>query len=296
VNVTNITNVYNRTVIVNNHTHVAFNGGRGGVAARPTAQQQAWARESHRGPIAAQMQHQQAASQNRALFARENHGRPPVAATARPGDFRGHGVVAAKATGGTYHAPAMSPRQARVSAPVGNRSSENRASQNQAANRPSGNRSSSRGSNSNYRPANSPNRSNTSDRPPSANRSMNNSPTSNNRTSSNRPLDNRSAKPFSLPPSSRASNPPRQNSAPRSQNTHPSSAQAARPSHESHAQSAPRPTYQPRQSAPRPTPQARQSAPRPAPQPREGAAKSSPSSPRAQNAPPRRPPDERKQR
>ena len=81
VNVTNVTNVYNKTVVVNNHTHVAYNGGQGGVAARPTSQQQAWAHESHRGPIAAQLQHQQAASQNRALLARENHGRPPVAAT-----------------------------------------------------------------------------------------------------------------------------------------------------------------------------------------------------------------------
>lgn len=31
VNVTNITNVYNKTVVVNNNTHVSYNGGRGGV-------------------------------------------------------------------------------------------------------------------------------------------------------------------------------------------------------------------------------------------------------------------------
>ncbi|MGA9788557.1 MAG: YXWGXW repeat-containing protein [Candidatus Sulfotelmatobacter sp.] len=38
VNTTMITNVYvNKTVIVNNTSHVAFNGGRGGVDARPTA-------------------------------------------------------------------------------------------------------------------------------------------------------------------------------------------------------------------------------------------------------------------
>jgi hypothetical protein len=294
VNVTNITNVYNKTVIVNNHTHVAYNGGQGGVAARPTPQQQAWAHESHRGPIAAQMQHQQAASQNRALFARENHGRPAVAATARPGDFRGRGVVAAKAAGGAYHAPAMSPKQARASAPAGNRPAENRSSGNQAANRPSGNRSASRGSNSNYRPANSPNRSNAADHPVSANRATNNN--MNKRASSNRPPENRSTKTFSPPPSSHASNRPRQESAPHAQNTRPFGGQAARPSYQSHAQSAPRPPYQARQTAPRPAPQARQSAPRPAPQPRERAAKPSPSSPRAQNAPPRRPAEERKQR
>jgi len=84
VNVTNITNVYNKTVIVNNNTHVAYNGGQGGVAARPTPQQAAYAHESHRGPVSTQLQHEHAASQNRALFARENHGRPSVAATARP--------------------------------------------------------------------------------------------------------------------------------------------------------------------------------------------------------------------
>jgi hypothetical protein len=38
VNSTSITNVYvNREVIVNNESHVAFNGGTGGVSARPTA-------------------------------------------------------------------------------------------------------------------------------------------------------------------------------------------------------------------------------------------------------------------
>src|SRR5271154_885749 len=37
VDTVHITNVYvNRTVIVNNESHVAFNGGEGGVAARPT--------------------------------------------------------------------------------------------------------------------------------------------------------------------------------------------------------------------------------------------------------------------
>ena len=45
VNVTNVRNVYNRTVIVNN-THVAFNG-PGGIEARPTPQEEAYGREQH---------------------------------------------------------------------------------------------------------------------------------------------------------------------------------------------------------------------------------------------------------
>src|SRR5882672_11256170 len=228
VNVTNVTNVYNKTVIVNNNTHVAFNGGQGGVAARATAQQEAFAHESHRAPVAAQIQHQQAASQNRALFARENHGRPPVAATARPADFKGRGVIAAKAAGGAYHAPAMSPRQARVSGSAGNRAAENRSAgnrpaENRAANRPVQNRpSASNGSKAASSPPTSASRSetsrrNASSRPPSANRSQSNS-----RMSSNRSSESHSAKSYS-PPRSQRSNTQRMETSPRTQNARPSS-------------------------------------------------------------------------
>ena len=44
-----------------------------------------------------QAQHEHAASSNRAMLDSENHGRPMVAATARPGEFSGRGVVAARA-------------------------------------------------------------------------------------------------------------------------------------------------------------------------------------------------------
>jgi hypothetical protein len=122
VNSVSITNVYvNKTVIVNNTSHVAFNGGAGGVTARPTAQQVEYSHETHTAPVAAQVQQQHAASQNKALFASANHGRPAVAATARPGEFSGKGAVAARSAGGTYHAPAMSPKEVRASAPAGNR-------------------------------------------------------------------------------------------------------------------------------------------------------------------------------
>jgi len=84
VNTTTITNVYvNKTVIVNNTSHVAFNGGRGGVQARPTAQQEAYMHEHHTPPVPAQAQHEHAARENRAMFASNNHGRPAVAASAR---------------------------------------------------------------------------------------------------------------------------------------------------------------------------------------------------------------------
>jgi hypothetical protein len=55
VDTVHVTNVYvNRTVIVNNESHVAFNGGEGGIAARPTPQEQTFAREPHQAALAAQ--------------------------------------------------------------------------------------------------------------------------------------------------------------------------------------------------------------------------------------------------
>jgi hypothetical protein len=112
VSVTSVTNVYNHTVEVNEN-HTAFNGGEGGIAARPTPSEDAAEHEQHTPALAAQTQHEQMASQNRANFASENHGSPAVAATARAGDFSEHSAVAARAAGGEYHAPTMSPAEAR---------------------------------------------------------------------------------------------------------------------------------------------------------------------------------------
>jgi hypothetical protein len=114
-NVTNVTNVYNKTVIVNNTnvSHVSYNGGEGGVTARPTPEEERAANEHHQNALPAQTQHEHQASQNRENFASNNHGRPAIAATAKPGEFKGAGVVRAKAAGAEYHAPKMSPKEAR---------------------------------------------------------------------------------------------------------------------------------------------------------------------------------------
>ncbi len=101
VNVTNIHNVYNTTIINNNVTRVSYNGGQGGLNARPTPEQQNFDRERHMGPVAAQTQHIQEARGNQELRASVNHGKPPIAATERPGDFRQHAVPAREA-GGPY--------------------------------------------------------------------------------------------------------------------------------------------------------------------------------------------------
>jgi hypothetical protein len=97
VNVTVIHNVYKKTVVVNN-SHVSFNGGHGGITARPTTHQVAFAHEHHTGPTAVQEQHVTAARSDRNQFASVNHGHPTVAATAKPGEFKGPGVVQAKAS------------------------------------------------------------------------------------------------------------------------------------------------------------------------------------------------------
>jgi hypothetical protein len=124
VSVTNTTNVYTRTVVVNEN-HVAFNGGEGGVAARPTPAEEAAEHEQHTPALAAQTQQEHMASQNRSNFASENHGSPAVAATARAGDFSSHSAVAARSAGGEYHAPAMSPNEARGPSTPANRAGSN---------------------------------------------------------------------------------------------------------------------------------------------------------------------------
>lgn len=87
-----ITNVYERTVVVNNRSNVSFNGGNGGIAARPTPQQQAIARERHVEATPVQRQQAETASKDRSLFSKQNHGEPAVAATPRAGVFQGAGV------------------------------------------------------------------------------------------------------------------------------------------------------------------------------------------------------------
>src|SRR5580698_6235377 len=74
VNVTNIHNVYNTTV-VNNVTvnRVSFNGGNGGITARPTPEEERYANERHVGPVAAQTEHAQAARNDPQQRASVNH-------------------------------------------------------------------------------------------------------------------------------------------------------------------------------------------------------------------------------
>ncbi len=85
VNRTYVRNVYvNRTVVVNHWNRVSYNGGRGGIEARPTRAQLAVAHERRSYATPVQLQHQRVAAQDRRNFAAINHGRPAYAAVAHP--------------------------------------------------------------------------------------------------------------------------------------------------------------------------------------------------------------------
>ncbi|MGH8460642.1 MAG: YXWGXW repeat-containing protein [Stenotrophobium sp.] len=108
VNVTNIHNTYNETV-VNNVTvnRVSYNGGHGGIAARPNSEQLRAARETHIAATEMQTQHRQAARADRMERASVNHGHPTIAATPRPGAFHDRGVVSARSASMPAHSAAQ---------------------------------------------------------------------------------------------------------------------------------------------------------------------------------------------
>ena len=82
------THVYERTV-VNNYAvnRVSYNGGTGGLSARPSAGELAAEHDHHIVATSLQQQHEVAAHGDRSQFASVNHGVPGVAATGRPGEL-----------------------------------------------------------------------------------------------------------------------------------------------------------------------------------------------------------------
>jgi hypothetical protein len=195
VSVTNVTNVYNKTVVVNDN-HTSFNGGEGGIAARPTPAEEAAGREQHQAALASQTQHEQAASQNRGNFASENHGKPAIAATSRPGDFSRGSAVPARSAGGEYHAPAMSPKEARAGAPAGN----------------GGNNGNRGGSNEGFHPFNKPNN------PAPANNGSNNGGRTNESRPQNQPPQHQQSQPQHQGSQPKKSPPPPKNQKPPKEN------------------------------------------------------------------------------
>jgi hypothetical protein len=110
VDVTIIHNVYEAPVSNQNAPRTSFNGGNGGIDARPTPQEEAAAHARHLPPVAAQTQHFQAARSNPQLRASVNHGKPPIAATPKPAVFNQRGVVSASEAGAVHGGPSNAGR------------------------------------------------------------------------------------------------------------------------------------------------------------------------------------------
>ena len=89
VNRTVIHNTYVDNVHVTNvnvtNIHTSFNGGQGGIQARPNAQEQQWSHENHFQPTGEQQQHVQMAHTDRSNFASTNGGHPQNVAMSRVG-------------------------------------------------------------------------------------------------------------------------------------------------------------------------------------------------------------------
>ncbi|HEV2315177.1 MAG TPA: hypothetical protein VGR94_07715 [Candidatus Acidoferrales bacterium] len=144
VNVTVIHNTFNRTVVVNNVTRVSYNGGHGGIDARPTREEEMADHDHHFDATRDQVEHRDEASHNREQLASFNRGHPGIAATPRPGAFNDRGVVRANDRGGRFNNNANENRGAYRSNDRGNqpnRNNEMRQNRNERPNagRPGGN-------------------------------------------------------------------------------------------------------------------------------------------------------------
>ena len=126
VSVTNVTNVYNRTVVVNNRSTTSFNGGTGGVQARPTHQEeQLRTRAAYGGPCRSEP----------SMSARQPQpGESSVPESWTSGDRRHSAGWRLQPPGSPFRPgqpaanimhPAISPREARVNPASGNRGNSN---------------------------------------------------------------------------------------------------------------------------------------------------------------------------
>jgi hypothetical protein len=110
VNVTNIHNTYNQAVAQNTAvTRVSYNGGTGGLAAQPTAEERLAERDTHRPATQLQVRHEQLASTNRAQLASVNRGTPSLMATPKAAAYKSQ---VAGTTAGAHPQAARQPQHA----------------------------------------------------------------------------------------------------------------------------------------------------------------------------------------
>ena len=95
-----------------NTTAVSFNGGRGGVAARPTSAQLQVQRAAHTAPTAVQVEHERTALSTPTQKS-VRRGAPEVVATAKPSAFTDPGAVRSRGAATAKVAPSPDARQTR---------------------------------------------------------------------------------------------------------------------------------------------------------------------------------------
>lgn len=120
INVTRIHNVYVNRTVINNYrdvNRVSYNGGRGGITARPSAEQARYANQHRYSPTSMQTRQREVAMRNPAQRFKTNQGRPAVFATQQagrfdgphavrsPGEPRSHMMVAPNRAHGVVQAP-----------------------------------------------------------------------------------------------------------------------------------------------------------------------------------------------
>jgi hypothetical protein len=94
INRTNIHNTYDQAATSNaNASRVSYNGGTGGLSARPTAEERLAEHDQHRAAMPAQLQHEQAAKSSRGQLAAVNHAAPAVTASAKQPAIENHHAV-----------------------------------------------------------------------------------------------------------------------------------------------------------------------------------------------------------
>jgi hypothetical protein len=256
VNVTEIHNVYNKTV-VNNYTSVnraSFNG-PGGVDRRPTPQEQTYAHEQHTPPVAVQTEHQHAAASDRSQFASVNHGKPAVAATARPGNFKGAGVVPAKAAAPYKGATGKGTANARGGKTAGASTATSRT------NAPARTTTPEHNAKQTHVGATSEHKTPSGGAKLPAHENTTHAESTPKRTTPHTTTPRTESTPKTQPKHEAAPKAPSQHAAPKAQPQH-EAAPKAQPQHAA----APRPQPQQHEAAPRPQPQQHEAAPRPQPQ------------------------------
>jgi hypothetical protein len=102
VNPAVVHNTYNTTINNVTASRASYNGGAGGTLAQPNTAKRAYMSQPHTTTTAVQVQHQQAAANQRVLLASVNQGRPAIAATPTAGAYGHPGATPAVANAGAH--------------------------------------------------------------------------------------------------------------------------------------------------------------------------------------------------